>query len=644
MNRSLTSLFAAFEALLVVAIGIGISLAPLTILWGVQYGFGPDWWGFWRAAVDIWLLGHGVDVTITLDAAVAAATGFPAAAAPFPITVAALGFGLLTVLLGMRAGRRIAQTTFRLTGELVALGVFAALALGVTASAQYEAAQPNFVQGIVLPTLVFAVGLGIGSFRSPRAGGDPLRKVLTTWLDELRPSIYTGLTSALRGGLSAAGVVIATASVLLAIVVVTSYAQMIALYEGLQAGALGGFALTLAQIAFIPNLVLWVVSWLVGPGFAIGTGSSVSPLATNLGPIPAVPVLGALPTGESAFAFVGILVPVLAGFLAGALLHRQASAPGIPRILAIGVGMGLAAGSSLGLLTWAASGSAGPGRLVTVGPDPLQVALWAALEVGVAACIGLFAATRMPFRHPDDTSTPPLGTTLPGRAKRDSAAGSVSGSAGSAGSTASASVSAGAGSSASASSGTTGSSSASASSASSASSALDAARESASRNLGAARDGAKRRFGALGGYLGLGATDDDTSDAADKSHKAGSGPKTGKADKSQKAGAADTGYQPTTRNEPGKPTEPDKPNNPSAADYSDTTRTAGDASKGGRLGAAPSDKSAGPGRYAWAARAAASSKSNTRSAADDTDTAPVPIVRDERPGAPGAPGSGPSGQ
>jgi hypothetical protein len=92
MNRSLTSLFAAFEALLVVAIGIGISLAPLTILWGVQYGFGPDWWGFWRAAVDIWLLGHGVDVTITLDAAVAAATGFPAAAAPFPITVAALGF------------------------------------------------------------------------------------------------------------------------------------------------------------------------------------------------------------------------------------------------------------------------------------------------------------------------------------------------------------------------------------------------------------------------------------------------------------------------------------------------------------------------------------------------------------------------
>jgi hypothetical protein len=489
MNRSLTSLFAAFEALLVVAIGIGISLAPLTVLWGVQYGFAPDWWGFWRAAVDIWLLGHGVDLSITLDAAVAAATGFPAAGEPFPITVAALGFGLLTVLLGMRAGRRIAQTTFRLTGELVALGVFALLALGATASAQYEAAQPNFVQGIVLPTLVFAVGLGIGSFRSPRAGGDPLLKVLTTWLDELRPSIRTGLASALRGGLSAAGVVIATASVLLAIVVVTSYAQMIALYEGLQAGALGGFALTLAQIAFIPNLVLWAVSWLVGPGFAIGTGSSVSPLATSLGPIPAVPVLGALPTGESSFAFVGILVPVLAGFLAGALVHRQASAPGIPRILAIGVGMGLSAGAALGLLTWASAGAAGPGRLVTVGPDPMQVALWAALEVGVAACLGLFAATRIPFRHPDDTATPPAGTTLPGRVKRD-----VGVSAGTASSDSKPGASAD----------STATSSLTAAREGAARN-LGAAREGAARNLGAAREGAARNFGALRGYLGLGA-------------------------------------------------------------------------------------------------------------------------------------------
>jgi hypothetical protein len=38
------------------------------------------------------------------------------------------------------------------------------------------------------------------------------------------------------------------------------------------------------------------------------------------------------------------------------------------------------------------------------------VGLWAALEIGVAAVLGLLAATRLPSAvHPDDTSTPPLG-------------------------------------------------------------------------------------------------------------------------------------------------------------------------------------------------------------------------------------------
>ena len=43
MTRSLTALFAAFEAALVVAIGIAIPLAPLTVVWGIHYGFAVDW-------------------------------------------------------------------------------------------------------------------------------------------------------------------------------------------------------------------------------------------------------------------------------------------------------------------------------------------------------------------------------------------------------------------------------------------------------------------------------------------------------------------------------------------------------------------------------------------------------------------------
>ena len=119
MNRRLTALFAAFEALLVVAIGVGIPLAPLTVLWGAQFGFGVDWGAFWRASVDIWLIGHGVDVTVTLDPTTAAALGYPGAGDPFTITIAALGLGMLTLMLAVRAGRRVAETRYR---ALMAIG------------------------------------------------------------------------------------------------------------------------------------------------------------------------------------------------------------------------------------------------------------------------------------------------------------------------------------------------------------------------------------------------------------------------------------------------------------------------------------------------------------------------------------------
>ena len=403
MNRSLTSLFAAFEALLVVAIGIGIPLAPLTVLWGVQYGFGPNWWAFWRASADIWMLGHGADLIVTLDAATAAGLGLAGAEAPFPLTLAPLGFALLTLLLGMRAGRRIAQTDHPLIAELVAVAVFAALAFGVAASGHDPLATASLLQGTLLPTLVFTLGILIGTLRARVVATNAPLRMLKTWIADWNPAIRQTVASAARGGASATAAIIAVASVAVAVLIVASYAQVFTLYEGLHAGALGGLALTIAQIAVLPNVVLGAASWLIGPGFAIGVGSSVSPLGTALGPIPAIPLFGALPAGDFAFSFVGLLVPVLAGFLAGAVLGpRRAGGDGTPlplpwpRVIATGLGMGVVAGAALGLLAAISTGSAGPGRLAMVGPDPLPVALWAALEVGVAATLGLYAASRIP--------------------------------------------------------------------------------------------------------------------------------------------------------------------------------------------------------------------------------------------------------
>ncbi len=106
-----------------------------------------------------------------------------------------------------------------------------------------------------------------------------------------------------------------------------NYAQIITLYENLHSGALGGLALTIAQILFLPNLVIWAAC-VAGRARILDRRriDSSARSAPRVGPIPSIPVLGALPQGDYVFAFVGLLVPVLAGFLVGALLSGPLAA------------------------------------------------------------------------------------------------------------------------------------------------------------------------------------------------------------------------------------------------------------------------------------------------------------------------------
>jgi len=415
MTRRLTLLFSAFEALLVVAIGVAIPLVPLTIVWAAQFGFAPDWAIFWRGAADIWLIGHGVDVTFTLDSTTAAALGIAGAAAPVKITIALLGFALLTLVLGMRAGERVAETGHRALAAVSCLAVFGAASFVVTFSALHPAARPSLWQGTLLPTLVFAIGLGLGVLREGRDRHPDARSagrgrtVLGGWTAAWRPGVRAAVSGALRAGAAAAALVVLVSALAVSLLLALDYAQIIRLYEALHTQVVGGIALTAGELAFLPNLVVWAASWFVGPGFAIGAGSHVSPLGTALGPIPTIPVLGALPTGDLAFGFAGLLVPVVAGFLAGAAvrpivvraLDRAVDREGVSHALPLfvtAVGGGIFGGLLLGLLAAASGGAAGPGRFQQVGPDALAVGLLAGIEFAVAIGLGIAASSRLPRR------------------------------------------------------------------------------------------------------------------------------------------------------------------------------------------------------------------------------------------------------
>jgi hypothetical protein len=402
VTRRLTVLFSAFEALLTLGIGIAVPLVPLTALWALYFGFTPDWVVFGRAAVDVWLLGHGVDVTFALDPATASALGVAGADAPVPITLALLGGALLTVLLARRAGERIAETGQLLLGGVTAIVVVAALSLGLALLVAHPAARPSLVQAALLPALVFAVGLVLGARRVDRTlPGTPAVAMRDAIADRLDDAPRLVLGDALRAGTAVVALVLAASAVALAAALVVHYAEIIGLYESLHTEVLGGITVTLGELGLLPNLVVWTASWLTGPGFAIGAGSQVSPLGTALGPVPAVPVLGAVPTSDTAFGFVGLLVPIVAAFAIGVVLRRGHTArrreAGLPAAslgvwVALAAGTGVVGGALLGLLAAAASGSAGPGRLAQVGPDPLAVALWATVEFATACGIGLAAA------------------------------------------------------------------------------------------------------------------------------------------------------------------------------------------------------------------------------------------------------------
>ncbi|HTN56797.1 MAG TPA: DUF6350 family protein [Protaetiibacter sp.] len=399
MTRRLTLLFAGFEALLVAAIGVAIPLLLATLLWAIQFGFGPDWAIFWRGAVDVWLIGHGVDVTFTLDELTAATIGAPAGTVVL-VTIAALGFALLTLVLGVRAGARVAETGHRLLGELTAFVVFGGASLLLTLSAVHPAARPSIWQGALLPALVFGVGLVLGVLRADADRGAETHARLATWVASVNPRVRAGLRAALTAGAASVMLVMLVSAVTATIVLAIGYAQVIRLYEALHTEVLGGIVLTAGQFAFVPNVVIWVASWFAGPGFALGVGSQVSPLGTAVGPLPAIPLLGALPSGELSFGYLGLAVPVVAAFLAATAVR-----PALVRAVGDGSRLawsafvtlvgGAAGGVLFGVLAAASAGALGPGRFDHVGPDALAVGLASALEFAIGLALG-FAAASVP--------------------------------------------------------------------------------------------------------------------------------------------------------------------------------------------------------------------------------------------------------
>jgi hypothetical protein len=397
----------AIETAQAAVISALVVIAPIVAVWATAGFQNSAFDSLARLAGQAWLLIHGVPLELADAGSGAAGSGGSGM-----LTLVPLGLTLIPFLLAWRAGRRLARASYTdqlwqaLLGSFVVYAAFGAATGFVCRTADVVI---NLWYAMLVPLIPYALGMVIGARREAGSWSRLIGVDAVAWISHTsQHSRWAGsyLASAAKAGFVALASALALACVLLAVDLLIHWNLVVAVYEALDAGALGGAALTIAQLGYLPNLAVFALAWASGSGFAMGVGSQVGPLGTATGPLPSIPVLAAIPAGSLEYGFVALVVPVLAGLLAGWWFLREGENhfdewlsikvharwfTATVSTLALGVLVGAAAGVLSGGLAWLARGSAGLGRLTDIGPDPLWTAAWVAAEVGIGVVIGYAA-------------------------------------------------------------------------------------------------------------------------------------------------------------------------------------------------------------------------------------------------------------
>ncbi len=410
MNRLLVAVLAAFDALLAVAVGVVTALAPLTLLWIFGFGAEASWAGLWPAAGRVWQLGHLVPLAVTLPEEFTVPAGIDAAAASFTVSLAPLALAVFTAVFAARSGARAATAGAWLSGVLSGTIVIAAAATGVALTTGNDIAAVQLWQAVLYPVLVFALpALGGAVAVAWRTGDDGVVDAVRNAFARRGGSWVETPGLIARGTAVVLAALVGVGGLVVAFAVFAGFARIVALFQAGQVDVLGAAVLTLGQLAYLPTFVIWAISFVAGPGFSLGVDTVVSPVGTQVGVLPGVPVFGAVPESTSSWLLLLALVPVAAGVLAGWIarshLVRHAEATGgrdrMSVRAVVAAGITVASAGAAAVLAFAASGSIGPGALAVVGPAPGPMALAVGLEVALGAAIVLLSPRGHDDHHDD---------------------------------------------------------------------------------------------------------------------------------------------------------------------------------------------------------------------------------------------------
>jgi hypothetical protein len=413
VSKPQTFFIAAFDAAIRVAIGLGVVLAPLTIVWIFENDPSVDWFVAFRAASDFWLVSHGTRLVVPAGEILGVVVP------TFIVSLVPLGMTIWLARIYYNAGKRFLASSALWPGWLGGTLVMGASSLGISTLAFDPAIYPVTWQGVAFPTGLFMLFQFLGSvFGKPdelfdgdvldqAPERDRIRRALNDFRLRLHWSIRSLIAPALRAGTSITVMLLMSSAFVIAGLIGFSWIDITRLYESVQVSVLGAIVLTAGQLVLLPNIIIFGAAWFTGVGFSIGAGSLISPLGAQVGPLPALPILGALPVGRLEFGMVAIGVVLLASFIATLSIRRSADeirfefATAWSAAISLGLSIAVVTSAQLGLLAVLASGSAGPGRLSQIGINPWLLMLISFIEVFIVSTLAAFLSAR-----PTDSSDP----------------------------------------------------------------------------------------------------------------------------------------------------------------------------------------------------------------------------------------------
>lgn len=396
MRHFLTAIVLAIEAAAIAVASLAVIAVPTVLMWIVSFSLGAEPATIAGIIAAVWGLSHGVPLLIEFDPQTALNFGLGTDGITFTLSLIPLGVTLITFWLAGRMGSR-----FRVDALGGAIALFSGtLGFGAAAylilSIVQEHIQWSIWASAMVATLWFAVPAWAVYFshhsgllsRGWHRAAAQLKKAGAPFFST---NVSHLIPRTLRLSLVLGATLTALAAIAFAVTLVASYPEVIRLSQELQLDYVGVGVLFIMQLAFLPTFIIWTLSWLSGAGFAIGAGSTITSFEVLLGPLPALPVFGAIPEAWNDWGFLSVLlvavVAIAVGITFGGLPEYRNPKPLTIAGIAISATVIMSAGAAL--LAVFSSGSIGPGRMSEAGPPIWMFAAWIGAETFIGLTIGL---------------------------------------------------------------------------------------------------------------------------------------------------------------------------------------------------------------------------------------------------------------